>query len=585
MNYLNSLNFSSRKVNNLQQFLKYFDALLLNKVDNVENIKVIIQYFSAEEIYLENNESKKLCSNFEDFYNNINKIVGNLPKINNFDFHRFLSIFLLDEFLKINISDFRETILNKIIEKNDLIKNSSQIIKIIIENAGIDSEPDFFFENLNCIKEEESTSFLKLNDTKNAFLEEIIMNIFERKIMKYFELIPDLDEKKLKEYYITYHKQNKNGKYKTGIIFDKSLDIFKETINILNSISESNINNNIKNLNLLKLYSITYVKIYLYYLINFKINDDRGEMDISEIINYINYLSNKNFSKVIKIYILKLIFNFKNCNFEEFKRFSFDKNGIDFYNELARDKNYKDTILIYFFLPSEPSEYDKYNKIFNIYLKDINFNNYHKGFENLLNQNELDLFLIFVLNKIISNLPLLNNESLNTYKNFSKFVNALFKNNKELKFNNLSKILFLFFDFDTYMNKLKPKIIKDNEKIDIQIFEALLYGFRFCVNSLYYEKDEMLENNKKFFTSILSSGCQNIIEKSLIPGIDHKKDLHLITLEHIQNHFKIKFSVLVTGAMFVVVDFIILLILVDFLLPVEVYFVLNAIKNVAGVQK
>ena len=199
------------------------------------------------------------------------------------------------------------------------------------------------------------------------------------------------------------------------------------------------------------------------------------------------------------------------------------------------DKNYKELFLN--FLPSKPSEYDKYNKIYNVYLKDINFNNNYKEFENLLNKKELDLFLILVLNIIISYFPLSKKESLNSYKNFCKFVKTLFKNNKVLKLNNLSKILFLFFDFDTNMNKLKSKIIKDNKKIDLDTFETLLYGFRFCSNSLYYEKDEIPEKNKKFFSSLLLSSCQNIIEKSLIPGIDHKKDMHLITLEYIQNHF------------------------------------------------
>ena len=53
--------------------------------------------------------------------------------------------------------------------------------------------------------------------------------------------------------------------------------------------------------------------LYFHNLINIIIiNDFRSKTDVSEIINYINSLNNKNFSKVIKIYILKLIFNFQN---------------------------------------------------------------------------------------------------------------------------------------------------------------------------------------------------------------------------------------------------------------------------------
>ena len=79
--------------------------------------------------------------------------------------------------------------MNKIFIKNYLIKNSSQIIKIIIENANIDIEPDSMPENINSIKEEDSPLFIKLNNTKNEFLVEIIMDIFERKIMKYNKFI------------------------------------------------------------------------------------------------------------------------------------------------------------------------------------------------------------------------------------------------------------------------------------------------------------------------------------------------------------------------------------------------------------
>ena len=105
--------------------------------------------------------------------------------------------------------------------------------------------------------------FLLLNYKKNEFLEQIIMNIFERKISKYFELIPILDEKNLKLNYKTYYEQNK-GKInnKIGIIFDKSFNIFKNIIKILDEISVSDKENE----NLLKLYSIVYVKMYLYYL-------------------------------------------------------------------------------------------------------------------------------------------------------------------------------------------------------------------------------------------------------------------------------------------------------------------------------
>ena len=205
----NNLILRTKEVISLQEILELINALLINNIANIENIKVIIQYFNNETIYLKNNAIRILCSNLMDFYNSLEKILGNLPKKKNFDFCKILSGILFDEYIKIGIPEFRETILNMILEKNDLIKNSSQIIKTIIEYSGVDSEPDLMMENINCIREEDSPLFMVLNKTKNEFLEQIIMDIFERKIIKYYEMIPNLDEQQLKKNYYIYFNQNK----------------------------------------------------------------------------------------------------------------------------------------------------------------------------------------------------------------------------------------------------------------------------------------------------------------------------------------------------------------------------------------
>ncbi len=73
-----------------------------------------------------------------------------------------------------------------------------------------------------------------------------------------------------------------------------------------------NINN--KNLNLSKLYSNDYVKIFLRYLVTL----------IKEIIEFITSDNQSRFRNVIKIYIFKLCNNLMN-SFEEFKNFKFEK--------------------------------------------------------------------------------------------------------------------------------------------------------------------------------------------------------------------------------------------------------------------
>ena len=534
------LKLRSKEAFSLQQILKLINGLYLNNKANTENVKQIIQYFKDETMYLQKEANQVLCTNLNKFYTTLEKMMGNLPSKKNFDFYKLLSQILLDEFNKIEYSKFRELILDKILKKNELIKNSSQIIKIIIENAGIDCSPELMESNIDNIRGDDSPMFTTLNKTKNVFLEEVIMNIFERKIIKYFELIPQLDEEDLKSSFKTYFEQNKKGKNKTGIVFDKSLDIFKKTLKILDNISNDNIKkNNKENMNLLKLFSIVYVKIYLNYLTNFIVNNFEEMENIKEIIQFINNnISKKEFSKVIKIYFLKLIFNLKNNNYEEFKNYEFDKYGINFYKDFEVTKNAGDIMLTFFFLPSEPQDYEKYNKILNIYIKDTNFTSNNKEIEDEINKNGLDLFLLIVLNKIISNLPLSNFENKDEYIKFCSFASTIFNSNKKKEFSEqLCQLLSLFFNYNTYKKKTKPNISKENKKIDLQVFEALLYGFRFCVNSLYFENNEKIEIKNLLFPSLLTTSCKNTLDTSLIPGNDNKEDLHIITLDSIKFHF------------------------------------------------
>lgn len=137
--------------------------------------------------------NKSLCSNFKIVYDTLEEITENVS-LNNFDFDKFLSSILLYEFNRYENYDLREFILNKILTKNNLIKNSYQLISIILEKNGIKSEPIEFYNNIQNIQKENYPLISLLKETKNDYMDEIIMSIFERKIMKYFELIPILNE-------------------------------------------------------------------------------------------------------------------------------------------------------------------------------------------------------------------------------------------------------------------------------------------------------------------------------------------------------------------------------------------------------
>ena len=479
-----------------------------------DTIKIIVSKKSGPEINID--KSEKECSDLEIIYNTLEEIRDKIPEIRNVNFYKFLSSILLYEYNKNDFSNYRRLILKKILVKNDLIKNSSPLINSIIENAGIKCIPIEFEKNINNLKESKSPLISLLNEEKNEFLEQVIMNIFERKIIKYFELLPTNS--------------------KTGIILDKSFSIFKDTIKILDDISKENKE---KNENLLKLYSIVYVKIYLHYLTYFIINNYQEiNNNIPIIIQCVNDISNKEFSKVIKIYILKLIYNLKDVNYIEFKNCEFEKIGINFFKEIESLSKTNELVLSYNFLPAIKPEYQKYNEIVKAYMNNTILNKENKELENILKKCNLDLFLVFFLNKVISNLAIQDFDIKEEYTNLSEFVKIIFKNNNYSK--ELEELLFLFFDSNNYKKNIKPKIIKESGKIDSQIFEPLLYGFRLCANALNLNKAQKNDENNLLYPSLITERCQKILEEALIPGNDDdniNQDLHLTTLDSIKEHF------------------------------------------------
>ena len=379
INALNDINNDEDIKNKLNKIFNIYN-LMNNKEEEKEkeNNEIIIKNNLNENYSKEN-----LCSNFNIVYDTLEEIKENIPNIKNFDFNRFLSCILLYEFNKNDDSDLRELILNKILSKNDLIKYSSQIINNITEKICVKCEPMEFGNNIKKIKEENSQLFSLLNNTKNDFLEEVIMNVFERKILKYFELIPTLKENDLENDYQIFYEQNENGKIinKTGIIFDKSFSIFKDAIKVLDDITTQNK----EKYNLVKLYSIIYVKLYLYYMTNFLINNYH-EMNNSfyDVIKYINEIGNKAFSKIIKIYMIKLIYNFKNNKYKELKNFEFEKRGINFYKEFEDLSKNEEIVLEYNFLPSKLNELEKYKEILQAYKENSKFSLDNKNLEILI---------------------------------------------------------------------------------------------------------------------------------------------------------------------------------------------------------
>ena len=384
------LNIYSEEVINLKEIIKLAKIFHDHEIINAENIKKLIRYFSNKIRF--NNDSKKLCDNFNEFCNFFDEKLKNDKKNENLDKFKVLSYFFLNEFQRVNNGDLKELILEKILQNNEVIKYSSEVLKIILENK-ININPEYMISNIDNLRKEKSNILNMINNEENIFLDEVIMNIFESKLMIYFESIEN----------ISYEKKNE-------ILFGNSMKIFEQQIQVLDNISLKNEDNDY---NLLcKLYSLTYTKMYLdkfVFLIKNKYNEIDEYKDFKKIINEIK---NKNFGKVIKIYILKLLYYYLNNNLDFLNDFNFNKYNIDANKDFTSlYNNNKDEILItYCFLPLNQDQ-DNYN----------NYNQKLKSFENIKNQNfqndnndfinsnsyiddDIDTLLTISINKLFCNL-------------------------------------------------------------------------------------------------------------------------------------------------------------------------------------
>ena len=184
---------------------------------------------------------------------------------------------------------------------------------------------------------------------------------------------------------------------------------------------------NIKYINITKLYSIAYVKIYLYKAINFILTKKQEFMYFEdEVMGVIKGESINDFRKIIKIYIFKLISHSLNNNYQEVQAFHYSKYGLDFIDEFKDKLNEKNNeILNYYILPKD-EKFIQYEELLNDFnnVIDNNFMCSTENFKKYITQGNIDIFFSFSANKILSNIDL--NEQL--YIKFSSFSKNLFNN-------------------------------------------------------------------------------------------------------------------------------------------------------------
>ena len=182
--------------------------------------------------------------------------------------------------------------------KNSIIKDSNTKLEDIIS-----FEPGKILDNFEKLNSLKYSDFIGNKLEKNIFLEEVIINKFENKFLMYFNSIKNL-EKSSKEKLFPKYFNNEKDEYL--LIFDLSLQLFQKAIIFLDKIS---IENNDNEIDLEKIYSLSFVKLYLYKFVGFTKNDISKIDDYKDIFQVItwNHLygfgGNRNYNnkKIVKM--------------------------------------------------------------------------------------------------------------------------------------------------------------------------------------------------------------------------------------------------------------------------------------------
>ena len=143
------------------------------------------------------------------------------------DYYKIIIKILKNEFLKVYDENYRIKILYIIFLNNEIIINSTQLIKIIMKNYIINDPSDNILSNIKILSDEKMQLIHLLNSKENEKLNIVILNIFEREIFHYFESIPLINDPKIKQKYPKFFKSQKKT---SGIILDQSFTIFYKLV-------------------------------------------------------------------------------------------------------------------------------------------------------------------------------------------------------------------------------------------------------------------------------------------------------------------------------------------------------------------
>ena len=491
-------NLNSKQIYNLSTIIRIYEAYKYN-LDQFEN-----NYYDIINNLL--NQSTSLYDNkYDDLYRQIldlKKLIDSDFKVKNEDYSNLLFFIFRQHYQNINDEEIKMKLIKNIFKDEILIKKSYIFLVDIMKEF----KPEIYIEEIEENEDIIINNFLNINENKKLIKYKNLIDFFNSiNSIEFNELLLYFFENQCQCYFsniLNYYNNQYSENSCQSLLLNTSFEYLKQSIQYLNN------HKNKKDNNILKIYSIAYIKTYLYYYV--EINYNHFEKCNFNVINELLIDENENNKLLINmrnIYLFRLYFT-KFENFEQFKNFNFkDKNLTVFKNIFKKlikeDKDNHNYIFKNSFI--NPQHFDENEKII-IFIDSILNDSYD---EQKLNIKEIvknfDMFYCCVVNKLISYL-FGNNKQI--IKDKMKILNKLILN--KIDFGNEAKILFNYLlNYDVLENIIINKIIDKPLKQDE--LEILLYAFRFIFNT-------DINKNECFYNNLLRENPNQFINTNYIPG-------------------------------------------------------------------
>ena len=521
----------------INEFLEIENRLHNVNKNSSENIlKALEILLNVTKTNIEEEKGKDLSNYIEQLFDFLLSNLGDTE-----EFRELIMEIFVSEIKKVRGDDYRKTLVNKILNNKNLIAFSYQFMSILM-NELISEFPNEIKDNIAKIQENKSPWLELINKADNKTLNEILLNIFEKKINIYFEEIPKLDEEALsalfKNYY-DYMKKFDDNVNQTLVLSNTSLEVFQDCIFVLETIYNERKEKKEDNKNdlICELYAIAYIKIYMFKYITFTYKHYQLLTNYEEILKAIEGNGRTNVRKMIKIYAFKVFYYLIN-NYQDFKDYNYKNHQINFFDEL------KDTfienkvaMLSYYMLPNDKEKMEVFKEYFDKFdaYKFDNFSKPINQFVDYIKNNGIDNFYMISTDLIVSNLSSHNyTKDFNEYTKYSSFTKNLF-NDPNINIPKITKDLFFLYSNDEVFNKMKKKLSNENDNIDANRFEILLYGLRFCLQT------SNIQNPDGFlYSEIITEDCEKKISKNCIPGNNTSGNYYVQNYNLLENHLNTK---------------------------------------------